>query len=66
MIRDDNELHAAQERLLLFERLLAEARKTYSAANYQAMAGGYLKEIEQMHGEIREYLSKAADPTPAA
>jgi hypothetical protein len=30
MIRNDSELHATQERILLFERILAEARRTYS------------------------------------
>ena len=31
MIQNDIELRAAQERILLFERILAEARRTYSA-----------------------------------
>jgi hypothetical protein len=40
MIRNDTELQATQERILLFERILAEARQTYSSSNYAAMAGG--------------------------
>ena len=57
MIQNDIELQAAQERLLLFERLLAEARRTYSRANYAAMSESYLLEIEKMQAEIRAYLS---------
>lgn len=57
MIKNDTELHATQERILLFERTLAEARKTYSASNYEAMAEGYLTEIDRMRSEIREYLA---------
>jgi hypothetical protein len=62
MIQNDTELHAAQERILRFERLLAEARKTYSASNYQAMADGYLTEIDRMQAEIRTYLSGVPEP----
>jgi hypothetical protein len=57
MIQNDIELRAAQERILLFERILAEARRTYARANYAAMAEGYLLEIEKMQAEIRAYLS---------
>ena len=57
MIQNDSELQAAQERILLFERILAEARRTYSRVNYAAMAEGYLLEIEKLQAEIRAYLS---------
>ncbi len=66
MIQSDEEMRAAQERILLFERMLAEARHTYSASNYQAMAQGYLLEIDRMQGEIRAYLSQAPQPIKAA
>jgi hypothetical protein len=62
MIQNDTELHAARERILLFERLLAEARKTYSVSNYQAMAEGYLTDIDRMQAEIRTYLSRVPEP----
>lgn len=58
MIRNDNELEVTQERILRFERFLAEARKTEAASNYQAMSEGYLLEIDRMRAEIREYLSR--------
>jgi len=66
MIQNDKELQATQERILLFERVLAEARKTYSPSNYQAMAEGYLTEIDQMRIEIREYLSCTPEQAEAA
>ncbi|HLG15321.1 MAG TPA: hypothetical protein VJH03_12575 [Blastocatellia bacterium] len=66
MINNDTELHAAQERVLLFERTLAEARKTYSPTNYEAMAEGYLSEIDGMRSEIREYLSGVPNRIEAA
>jgi hypothetical protein len=66
MIHNDTELQAAQERILLFERTLAEARRTYTPGNYQAMAEGYLAEIDKMQAEIREYLSRVSEPVEAA
>jgi len=57
MIQNDYELRGAQERILLFERILTEACRTYSPANYAAMAEGYLLEIEKLQAEIRAYLS---------
>jgi hypothetical protein len=66
MIQNDKELYAMQERILMFERVLAEARKTYSTSNYKAMAEGYLKEIDRMRAEIREYLSCTQEQAEAA
>ena len=66
MIDSDTELQAAQERILLFERILTEARRTYSPSNYKAMAEGYLAEIDRMQAEIREYLSQVPEPVEAA
>lgn len=57
MIQNDAELQATHERIELFERTLAEARKNYPASNYSSMAEGYLIEIDKMQSEIREYLS---------
>ena len=66
MIRNDSELHATQERILLFERILAEARQTYSPSNYAAMAEGYLLEIDKLQADIRVYLSCVPDPIETA
>ena len=59
MIENDTQLKAAQGRILLFERILVEARKTYSPSSYKAMAKGYLTEIERLQAEIFHYLSHA-------
>jgi len=66
MIRNDTELQATQERILLFERILTEARRTYLPSNYAAMAEGYLLEIDKLQADIRAYLSRVADPIEAA
>ncbi len=66
MIQNDRELHATQEHILLFERILAEARRTYSVGNYRVMAEGYLSEIDQMRAEIRDYLSRTPEQVAAA
>ena len=47
---------AAQEYVLRFERILAAARNEYAPEAYEAMASGYLAEIERVNAEIIEYL----------
>lgn len=37
----------------------AEKLKPWTADAYEAMASGYLAEIERVHGEILEYLRHA-------
>jgi len=66
MIQNDDELRAMQERILLFERVLAEARQNYAQSNYRAMAEGYLAEIDKMQYEIRDYLSSTREQAEAA
>lgn len=66
MINNDYELHALQERIVLFERTLAEARRTYSRSNYEAMSEGYLLEIDRMRKEVRDYLTDIPSQTEAA
>jgi hypothetical protein len=67
MIQNDTELQAAQERILFFQRILAQARqRETNEANYRAMASGYLAEIEKMQAEIREYLERLPASAGAA
>ena len=66
MIRNDAELHATQERILLFERILAEARRTYSLSSYAAMSEGYWLVIDELQADIRTYLSCVPDPIETA
>lgn len=56
MIGNDEELQAAQEYVLRFERILVAARRTYTSEAYEAMASSYLMEIERVNAEILEYL----------
>jgi hypothetical protein len=66
MIRNDQELKATQERIAYFEGLVAQFRVTTSPTEFKLMAGGYLEEIDRMHAEVMQYLSRhASEPTPA-
>ena len=65
MIRNDAELEVTQERILRFQRLLAQARQVESEANYRAMSAGFLSEIEKMQNEIRDYLSHLPEQATA-
>ena len=66
MIQNDTELRGAQDRIRLFERVLAEARRTYAPSDYQAMAEGYFMEIDKLQAEIREYLRRQPEHIEAA
>src|SRR5262245_31766161 len=61
MIRNDADLQATQARLLLFERIPAESRRTYSPSNYVAMAEGYVLAIDQLQADMRAYLRRMPD-----
>jgi hypothetical protein len=57
MIKNDQELQVTQERVLQFERQVAQLRKTeVNSENYRLSAGGHLAEIDRMNLEIRDYL----------
>jgi hypothetical protein len=68
MIQNDHELEVTQERLLRFERQVAQIRKSESnAENYRLSASGLLAEIDRMTLEIRDYLwSHPAEPSATA
>jgi hypothetical protein len=57
LIRNDEELKVTQERIRYFEGLLAQFRVTTRAEEFEAVAGGYRAEIEQMQGEVLDYLT---------
>jgi hypothetical protein len=57
MIKNDHELEVTQERILHFERQVAQIRRTETnTENYRISAGGLLAEIDRMNLEIRDYL----------
>jgi hypothetical protein len=55
-----------QERILLFERILAEARRIYSRSNYAAMAEGYLLEMDKLQADFHAYLNRVPDAIETA
>ena len=66
MIRNDQELQGSQERIAYFCQVVAQMRVTETAENFPSLASGFLSEIEKMHAEIMEYLSRhATEPAPA-
>ena len=66
MIHNDVELQGTQERIAYFCRLVAHMRTIESLENFKSMASGYLAEIEKMHAEVMEYLSRhASESVPA-
>lgn len=60
MIRNDHELEVTQSRIAYFQRIVAQLRFMPSKDNFDAMAGGYLVEIERMSAEVVEYLKQRA------
>jgi len=68
MIKNDHELEVAQQRILHFERQVAQIRRTENnVENYRMSAGGLLAEIDRMNLDVRDYLwSHPAKPLPAS
>ncbi|MGH7126808.1 MAG: hypothetical protein ACREFI_20695 [Stellaceae bacterium] len=60
MIRNDQELAVARERVAKLERLLEDLRKTARPEEWPALSSGYRLEIERMQGEILDYLVRSA------
>ena len=58
MIRNDQELEAAKERITYFQQQVEKLRQVETnPQNYRLSAGGFLAEIDRMNLELREYLS---------
>ena len=58
MIRTDQELEAAKERIRYFQQQVEKLRQVETnPQNYRLSAGGFLAEIDRMNLELREYLS---------
>ena len=60
MIRNDQELAVARERVVQLERLLESLQKTARPEEWPAMSSGYRHEIERMQGEVLDYLVEGA------
>ena len=59
MIRNDQELAVARDRVAKLERLLEDLRKTARPEEWPALSSGYRLEIERTQGEILDYLVRA-------
>ena len=68
MISDEQELKTTQQRVVRFQRWLAQMRQTARAGELEAAAGGYRLEIERMQAEVLDYLlrPRAVHPEPQA
>jgi hypothetical protein len=66
MIANDLELAATKERIAYFQDLLAQFRVSTSPEEFPAMASGYRAEIERMHREVLDYLTRHASSTAQA
>ena len=60
MIRNDQELAVARERVARLERLLENLRETARPEEWPALSSCHRLEIERMQGEILDYLVQAA------
>ena len=60
MIRNDQELAVARERVVQLERLLETLQKSTRPEEWPAMSSGYRLEIERMQGEVLDYLVEGA------
>ena len=65
MIRNDQELTVARERVVRLDRLLESLQKTARPEEWPAMSSGYRLEIERMQGEVLDYLVEGAPERPA-
>lgn len=62
MIRNDQELEAALERIRHFQQQVERLRHVETnPQNYRLSAGGYPAEIDRMNLEIREYFTLHPD-----
>jgi len=66
MIANDIELQASQERIAQFQRWLAGMRVAAKPQEFPAMAGSFIAEIEKMHREVMDYLSRHASQNAPA
>jgi len=63
MIRNDQELKAAQDRISYFESLLGQLRINATREEFPLVSGGYRAEIERMQKDVLEYLTRHSSET---
>lgn len=65
MIRNDEQLHQAEQDVQKLWQFLEQAQRTHSAADYERLATPYLLQIQSRQQEILEYLSTKPAPLHA-
>ncbi len=65
MIRNDGDLHRAQENIRKLENFLAAARLVHPPAEYRRMSEPFLLELQERQREVLEYLNRAEALTEA-
>ena len=66
MITNDQELAVTKERISYFEQLLAKLRVSARPAEFPLVASGYRAEIERMHTDVLDYLTRHASEAPVS
>jgi hypothetical protein len=56
MIKSEQELKAANDRIEQFQQWLMQLRRTARPEEFEAVASGYRLEIERMQAEAMDYL----------
>ena len=65
MIANDQELQVTQERILKFQRWLADLRRTARPEEFTAVTSSYRLEIERMQAEVLDYLLRPLEVSEA-
>ena len=60
MIRNDQALKAAQERIAHFQEILLQLRVKATAEEFPLVASGYRSELIKMQEEVMDYLTRHA------
>jgi hypothetical protein len=66
MIASDDDLKGTRARIVSFEDLLAQMRVAAPAELFPSTASGYRAELEKMHRELLEYLTRHISQPPPA
>jgi hypothetical protein len=65
MIRNDEELHRAQENIRKLENFLAAARQVHPPTEYRRMSEPFLLELQERQREVLKYLNQVEVLTEA-
>lgn len=67
MIRDEHQLTVTLDRIAWMQKQIAQLRRTeQNAVNYHAAAAGFLREIDRMQIDVRDFLSRHPSEVVAA